>query len=156
MTIEQKQKLLAMFDSERKSYRGKMKIFTDYWISDSETSGFSSRGESPRRGKYMRPGSNGIEHITGRCLASPLLAVVTADRKVYPCCNLRFLEEWNVGTIDYEEKNTFRKIWQGKRRREIMDRIHRVECIKFCTHPLSRYNEVIEYLRSPQFHKGFV
>ncbi len=156
MTIEQKKELLAVFKRKSQSYTGEMKIFIDYWISDSEASTLLSRDESPRRGKYMGPDANGIEHLTRRCLASPLLAVVSADKKVYPCCNLRFLEEWNVGVIDYGEKNTFNKLWKSERRREIMDRIHKVECIKFCTHPLSRYNEVIEYLKSPQFHKGFV
>lgn len=156
MSIEKKRGLLSLFEKSSRSYKGDMKIFVDYWISDSEAGYFSSRNESPRRGKYLGHESNGIEHITGRCLASPLMAVVTADKKVYPCCNLRFLGEWSLGRVDYERKKTFRKIWGSERREEVMDRIHRVECLKFCTHPLSRYNEVIEYLKSPQFHKGFV
>ncbi len=156
MTVEQKRELLATFEQGKRDYKGKMKVFIDYWISDSEAEYFSSRGDSPRRGKYMQKGANGIEHITGRCLASPILALVTADKTVYPCCNLRFLEEWGIGTLDYERGNTFERLWHGERRKEIMDRIHGVECIEFCTHPMSKYNEVIEYLRSPQHHKGFV
>ena len=156
MNTQQKGELLAAFERESRAYSGRMRIFIDYWVSDSEAGEFSSRGESPRRGGYMQKGTNGIEHVTGRCLASPLLAVVSADRKVYPCCNLRFLDEWNIGTVDYETGNTFEKLWHGQRRREVMDRIHRTECIKVCTHPLSRYNEVIEYLKSPMYHRGFV
>lgn len=156
MTIEQKKELLSRFESESKSYSGNMKIFIDYWISDTEASSFSSRDESPRRGKFLGCGSNGIEHMTGRCLASPLLAVVTADKQVYPCCNLRFLEDWSIGTIDYEKNITFRKLWESDLRKNVMTKIHNVKCIQYCTHPLSRYNEVIEYLRSPQYHKGFV
>ncbi len=156
MSAEQKSALLAAFEQGKKNYSGKMKVFVDYWISDSEAACFSSRGESPRRGKYLQKGGNGIEHVTGRCLASPLLAVITADKKVYPCCNLRFVEEWSIGTIDYESGNTFEKLWHGKKRNEILDRIHKIECIRFCTHPLSRYNEVVEYLRTPQYHSGFV
>ena len=104
----------------------------------------------------MQKEANGIEHITGRCLASPLLAVVTADKKVYPCCNLRFIEEWSIGDLDYGSGNTFEKLWHGEKRKEIMGRIHRIGCIGFCTHPMSKYNEVIEYLKTPQHHRGFV
>ncbi|MCP4368854.1 MAG: radical SAM protein [Deltaproteobacteria bacterium] len=156
MTIDQKIDVLSVFEKKCDSYNGNMKILIDYWISDSETNALHSRDESPRRGKYIQQGANGLEHITCRCFASPLLAVVTADRKVYPCCNLRFIEDWNLGVIDYGKNNNFEKIWKSQKRKEIIDKIHMVKCIKYCTHPLSRYNEVIEYLRSKQFHKGFV
>ncbi|MBU0461333.1 MAG: radical SAM protein [Nanoarchaeota archaeon] len=156
MTIKQKKELLSAFEKESKAYPGKMKIFIDHWISDSEANEFSSRGDSPRRGKYLEQGANGIEHVTGRCLASPLMAIITADKKVYPCCNLRFIEEWNIGTIDYEKGQTLERLWRSTRRKEIMKKIHRTECIHVCTHPLSRYNEIIEYLKSPQHHRGFV
>lgn len=156
MTIQQKKGLFSAYERESKSYQGKMKVFIDYWISDSEASKFSSRCESPRRGRFMQQAANGIEHITKMCLASPLLAVITADKKVYPCCNLRFLKEWNVGTIDYKKGNTFKKLWKSDIRKKVIERIHNVECIKFCTHPMSRYNEVIEYLKTSQHHKGFV
>ncbi len=156
MTIQQKKALVSAFERERDSYNGEMKVFVDYWISDSEPAEFFSRGESPRRGKFMQEGANGIEHITKRCLASPLLAVVAADGKVYPCCNLRFLDEWNIGTVNYDKGITFKDIWGGDKRKEKMKQIHEIECIKVCTHPMSRYNEVIEYLKSPQHHRGFV
>jgi hypothetical protein len=156
MSTEQKTALLCAFERERASYAGKMEVFIDYWLSDSDVNELSSAGESPRRGSYVRPGVNGIEHVTGKCLASPLMAVIAADRKVYACCNLRFLDEWNVGTINYDTGDTFEKLWHGDRRKQVMDRIHQVECIRFCTHPMSRYNEVIEYLRSPRYHEGFV
>ncbi len=156
ITIEQGKELRAAFERESKSYNGRMKILIDYWISDREAQEIDSTKDSPRRGSYIVKGGNGIEHVTGRCLASPMLAVVTADKKVYPCCNLRFLEDWPVGTIDYENGDSFENIWNGNRRKEVMEKIHRVECIQYCTHPMSKYNEVIEYIRSPQYHKGFV
>jgi len=156
MTAENKKALLSAFNAKSKSYNGKMKIFIDYWISDSEVNEFFGTGESPRRGRYMQKQANGIEHITGRCFASPLLAVITADKKIYPCCNLRYIEEWNIGTIDYEKGDTFEKIWRSNKRKEIINKIKNIKCIKYCTHPLSRYNEVIEYLKSPQYHKAFI
>jgi len=156
MTIKQKRELLSAFEEGKRNYNGNMKIFIDYWISDSEAEHFASRDESPRRGKYIQKGANGIEHITKTCLASPLLAVVAADKRVYLCCNLRFIEEFSIGILDYGAGNTFETLWNGKERKRIMERIHKTDCIKFCTHPLSKYNEVIEYLKSPQHHRGFV
>lgn len=156
MSVEQKKEIMAAFEDGKMGYHGKMKIFIDYWISDTEAASFSSSGDSPRRGKCLKEGINGIEHSTGTCLASPLLAVVAADKHVYPCCNLRFLKEWSIGTLDYENGNTFERIWHGERRREILGRIHQIECIGRCTHPMSKYNEIIAYLKSSQHHRGFV
>jgi MoaA/NifB/PqqE/SkfB family radical SAM enzyme len=156
MSPSEKQQLFQVFEQERAAYIGPMEIFIDYWISDSETAYGISTGDSPRRGRFCQSNGNGIEHVTQRCLASPLLAVVTADKQVYPCCNLRFLEEWSVGTICYDQGMDFKAIWSGEQRKTIMDRIHHVACLKYCTHPLSKYNEIIEYLNSPRYHKGFI
>ena len=156
MTVDEKKELLRAFERESTGYGGDMRIFVDYWISDADAEDIRSGGESPRRGRYIQRGANGIEHVVGRCLASPLLAVVTADKRVYPCCNLRAISQWAVGVINYEGGDTFEKVWHSKRRRQVMERIHNIECIRHCTHPLSRYNEIIEYLKGPQFHRGFV
>ncbi len=156
LTINQKKELMGAFENGKKNYKGKMKIFIDYWISDSEAEHFASRDESPRRGKYLQKNANGIEHVTGTCLASPLLAVVTADKKVYPCCNLRFVDEFSMGTLDYSAGKTFANLWAGQQRKKVMERIHKTECIKYCTHPMSKYNEIIGYLKSSQHHRGFV
>lgn len=156
MTIPQKKRVISTFDAYGRMYHGRLKILVDYWIADSEASAFSARDASPRRGKCMPEGTNGIEHLTRRCLASPLLAVVTAEKKVYPCCNLRFVEEWNVGKIDYSNGDDFESIWNSDTRKKVMQRVHRVECLGLCTHPMSKYNEIIEYLKSCRYHKGFV
>jgi len=156
MTIADKCTVLAAFDREKRSYSGAMRVLVDYWVSDTEAGAIPVGAVSPRRGQCLREGANGIEHVTGRCLASPLLAVVAADKRVYPCCNLRFLEDWSVGTLDYESGVTFERLWHGDKRKKIMERIHATECIRYCTHPMSRYNEVIEYLRGPKYHSSFV
>lgn len=156
MTAEQGNALRAAFEKCRQSYRGDMEILIDYWISDAESEELYSIETSPRRGAFVHPGANGIEHITRTCRASPMLAVVAADKKVYPCCNLRFLEGWSVGTVDYENGSTFKTVWKSRQRKSVLDRIHRTECIASCTHPMSRYNEVIAYLQGPCYHRGFV
>jgi radical SAM protein with 4Fe4S-binding SPASM domain len=84
------------------------------------------------------------------------MAVITADGSVYPCCNLRGLDEWCIGRLDYGRGETFQKVWAGPQRQQVMARVRQIECIRSCTHPLSKYNEAIEYLSGPQYHGGFV
>lgn len=156
MTAEQKRELLNSFEGVKSSNEGPMEVMIDYWLSDSDMKdGDFTIKNSPRRGG-LKGRYNGIEHETRRCLAAPLLAVVSADQQVYPCCNLRFLDKWSLGQIDYDQDSSFQKVWAGSTRESIMKRINCVECLPHCTHPLSKYNEIIEYLRTPGFHKGFV
>lgn len=157
MTVSQAREVRNSFQAARDAYHGPMAVLVDHWISDREAADASERPEaSPRRGAYRADGTNGIEHVTRRCLASPLLAVVTAEQKVFPCCNLRFLDDWYIGTVDYENDVTFLQVWSGPRRREVLERIRRFGCETHCTHPLSRYNEIIEYLAGPRYHGNFI
>ncbi|MBU2644409.1 radical SAM protein [bacterium] len=156
MTLEGKKELMQAFETEKATYKGTTTIMIDNWTSDTDARSGVFSGASPRRGAYSKINVNGIEHVTGRCHASPLLAVITAEGEVYPCCNLRFIKKWSLGKIDYTRGVGFAEIWQSERRKQVMEKIHKTECISHCTHPLSRYNEVIEYLRSPRYHNGFV
>ncbi len=156
MSVEQGCQLRDAFAAAKRAYAGPMTVLVDNWVSDRDSQAVTSADGSPRRGSYRGPGANGIEHLTRRCLASPLLCVIAADRQVYPCCNLRAIDEWSLGTVDYAAGRTFKDVWHGQQRRAVMERIHRTECIRYCTHPMSRYNEVIEYLRTPRHHCSFV
>lgn len=157
MTPEQARLVREAFVAAQRNQAGRLRILVDHWISDREAAGITTPPpSSPRRGTWSARGANGIEHLTGRCLASPLLAVVAADGTVYPCCNLRAAPEWQIGQLDYARGVTFRNIWNAPLRQQVMDRLRRTECLALCTHPLSKYNEAIEYLRGPQYHGGFV
>lgn len=157
MTPQQACQVRQRFDEARGAYRGRMKVLVDHWISDRDAAHIEEiPAASPRRGNCVAHNANGIEHVTGRCLASPLLAVVTADQAVYPCCNLRALDDWSLGQIDYARAITFRQLWEGPRRHELLAKIQRFTCRPHCTHPLSRYNEIVEYLMSPRYHGSFV
>ena len=157
MTIEQTRAVREAFKNARQGVRGSMQVFVDQWISNREASLIEgSAGISPRRGSFMAKEANGIEHVSGRCLASPLLAVVTADGTVYPCCNLRALDRWAIGVLDYGNGVDFRKIRESEHRHQIMSQIHQIRCIRHCTHPMSKYNEAIEYLSGPKHHGSFV
>jgi MoaA/NifB/PqqE/SkfB family radical SAM enzyme len=160
MTPEQARRLREVFDAHQRANREHFAVLVDHWIGDAEAgqtfAGGMAQTASPRRGGWTRPGMNGIEHATGRCWAAPLLAVVTADQKVYPCCNLRAIDRWCIGAIDYAAGLTFARVWGGAGRAEIMQHVRAAACLGHCTHPLSRYNEAIEYLRGPRYHAGFI
>ena len=156
LTIDEKRAIFDAFALAVAGFRERCQVFVDYWVADSEWNDSCLPRHSPRRGARPNLRGNGVEHDVGRCLASPLVAVIAADATVYPCCNLRFLDNWSIGQIDYEAGRTFASLWSSTSRREIRNRIEQIECIRFCTHPLSRYNEVIEYLKSPQYHRGFL
>ena len=153
---ELRQALLAA----TKAYPGPMDVFIGNWVGDAEAEqdDHVDAGTAPsgRRDHHLRS-DHPIEHRLGKCWASPLLAVISADGQVYGCCNLRFLKEWSFGQLDYERSITLATIWNGEQRHRISERMGMTQCIAHCTHPMTRYNEIIEVLRDKdKFHSGFV
>ena len=74
-----------------------------------------------------------------------------------PPCNLRFLDKWSFGQVDYEQEVTLTDVWTGERRHQVLARMHATACIAHCTHPMSRYNEIIAVLRDTEKpHSAFV
>jgi hypothetical protein len=157
MTIQEARHVRQRLQEAATAYGGSIDVLVGNWIGDAEQKQIGrSLAASGRRDMHVT-GDLPIEHRTGRCLASPVLAVVTADGTLYGCCNLRALPEWSFGRLDYEAGTSFAKLWYGKQRRDTLTRMHRTECIEHCTHPLSRYNEIIEVLREKDHpHRQFV
>lgn len=159
MSIEQAQQVRRRLRDSATNYHGPLEVMVGNWIGDSEHQAATSRDvlqASGRRDLHMTPDLP-IEHRTGRCLASPILAVITADGSLYGCCNLRALPEWSFGRIDYERGVGFTELWTASERADTLARMHRTECIRHCTHPLARYNEMIEVLCDEQrLHCQFV
>jgi MoaA/NifB/PqqE/SkfB family radical SAM enzyme len=158
MTPSQAAELRRALTEAAWAYPGSMDVLVGTWVGDAERSetpetGLASSGRRAHQLKQDLP----IEHRLGKCWASPLLAVVAADGQVYGCCNLRFLDDWAFGYVDYEQGVTLADIWAGERRRQILARMHEAECIDHCTHPVARYNEIIEVLRDTEkLHSAFV
>jgi wyosine [tRNA(Phe)-imidazoG37] synthetase (radical SAM superfamily) len=158
MTPGQAAELRRALGEAAQAYSGSMDVLVGTWIGDAEQSKApkATLASSGRRAHQVNAALP-IEHRRGGCWASPLLAVVAADGQVYGCCNLRFLDAWAFGRVDYSQGMTLAEIWSGERRRQILARMHATECIAHCTHPLARYNEIIEVLRDTQKpHSAFV
>lgn len=77
------------------------------------------------------------------CLANPLSAVVCANKHVYPCCALRYVDEFDFGEI----KGSFLKVWKGEQRKKVLEKISKLKCLKFCGFRYNYYNDVLKYLR---------
>lgn len=158
MTPAQATELRHALGTAARSYTGSMDVLLGAWIGDAELAMKQRASLDPSGRRAHQVGANlPIEHRLGECWASPLLAVVAADGQVYGCCNLRFLDDWSFGQVDYERGVTLADIWAGERRRRVLARMHATECIAHCTHPMSRYNEIIEALSDMEKpHSGFV
>nr|VFK30284.1 MAG: Radical SAM superfamily enzyme, MoaA/NifB/PqqE/SkfB family [Candidatus Kentron sp. MB]VFK75167.1 MAG: Radical SAM superfamily enzyme, MoaA/NifB/PqqE/SkfB family [Candidatus Kentron sp. MB] len=158
MSIPETQTVRKHLQHAAEAYSGRLDVMVGNWIGDTEQGGGNHTGLEVSGRRDMQLGTKlPIEHRTGRCLASPLLAVVTADGELYGCCNLRALPEWSFGRLDYENGIGFRELWYGPQRRNNLTRMHRTECIRHCTHPMARYNEMVEVLRdSERPHSEFV
>lgn len=137
-------------------YKGNMAVMAGNWIGDAEMkhqTTASAVQDMARRDIAVHPQPyNGIEHRTQRCLASPLFIVVTAEGDLYGCCCLRGIKEFSFGRLDYDRNITIQSLINGEKRKQNLERMRRVECLKYCTHPLNRVNQLIEYLALPEKH----
>jgi len=143
------------------NYTGEIPVMVGNWVGDKELEKLSLKkreSDLARRDLSIRQFEyNGIEHVTKRCLASPLFLVVTAECEVYGCCCLRGIKELSFGKINYDTRVTLTSIMGSEKRKQSLAKMQRVECLRYCTHPLTKINELIEYLSFPEkYHSAFI
>jgi len=143
------------------NYTGKMPVMVMNWIGDKEMATYKPerRVREMSRGLLGLPRFkyNGIEHVTGQCLAPPLFLGISADGDVYGCPCLKGRQEFSFGRINYDEGISIRTILESEQRDKRQQRMHHVECLKHCTHPFAKINEIMEYLLLPEkFHSSFI
>lgn len=89
------------------------------------------------------------------CLGSPFAAHITAAGDVYPCSAFLDRKEFTFGNIC---KESFKDIWEGKKRRRVMDAIYNKwdvnNCRKSCR--LDEINRYLWELRNPNSHVNFI
>lgn len=158
MSPPQAAELRQQLKQMAQQYTGTMQVLIGLWKGDAESNpGIKASLDASGRRDYHMDADAPIEHRLGQCWASPLLAVVAADGQVYGCCNLRYLDTWRFGLIDYQHQVTFAAIWQSAQRQAGLQRMQATECIAHCTHPMTRYNEIIAVLKDTERpHSGFV
>jgi len=95
------------------------------------------------------------EKIYNRCLGMPFAVHVAADGDMYPCNSFVGRKEFAFGNIG---KKSLEVIWEGKRRREIMEKIRNEwdvkDCRKGCR--LDEINHYLWELKNPSKHVNFI
>lgn len=160
-TPEQARELRRQIREVADAEQGGMLILAGSWVGDAELAHGEPAGgpsELARRDLGIRRSRwNGIEHTTGRCAACALTLVVTAELDVYGCCCLRSLAQYRLGTLDRERGLGLAEVLQSDSAREVLGRMRQAACLAHCTHPLTRINEIVEYLRLPhRRHSSFL
>jgi MoaA/NifB/PqqE/SkfB family radical SAM enzyme len=84
------------------------------------------------------------------CLGHNLLGVISANGQMYLFCQLRGLPQYSLGDL---YKNTFKEIWSGKQRQEVIKKVNVNRCPP-CRY--TKYNEILEYLKSEKKHTNFI
>ncbi|MCL2198106.1 MAG: radical SAM protein [Defluviitaleaceae bacterium] len=139
-------------------HTGKMLVMAGNWKGDKEFESSKPNiniSAMVRRDMLVQENhSNGIEHQTHRCLAAGLLLVITANLDVYFCCCTRGLPQFKMGNLtDF----TLRDFWEAGKFKPQLERLKRCECLPFCTHPMEKYNRIIEYLSlEHKHHANFI
>lgn len=85
-----------------------------------------------------------------KCRIHNYLTIIGADSKVYLCCPYRGNEKFCLGDL---KKNTFKEIWNSKRRKKVINSIDMTKC-PYCRH--NDYNEILEYMGGEHPHGDFL
>ncbi|MDR2816277.1 MAG: radical SAM protein [Proteiniphilum sp.] len=160
-TPEEAESLRSCIRTHAARHKSNMMVFAGDWKGDAEyaaSHGVKIRGMVRRDGIVRAENCNGIEHITKQCYAAPLLLVITASLEVYFCCCTRGLKQFRMGRLDYlKQEQALTVFFADRQYKQQLSRLRNCECLPFCTHPLQKYNEVIEYLRlNNKYHTHFI
>jgi MoaA/NifB/PqqE/SkfB family radical SAM enzyme len=161
-TAFEKQELRSRMNEIAGKYTGDMIVMVGDWVGDKELEELhwdvSMSNELFRRDTAVRKiRYNGIEHVSHRCPACELYLVVTAAGNVYGCCCLRGIPFFSYGKIDYSQGVTLFSVLNSVQKEKSFNSMRSTECIQYCTHPLKKVNEIIEYLKLPdKFHSSFL
>jgi len=96
--------------------------------------------KDPRFGRYYQ-----------KCYGQQFATVIAADAKVYVCCHLRGYDKYCFGDL---KKNSFRKVWNSKRRTAVVNKIDFRDCIPLCRD--NTFNQILWNIKQPRDHVNFL
>lgn len=90
-----------------------------------------------------------------QCLALPFMVYIDAKGNLWPCIVFMGKEELSYGNL-YQE--SFEEIWEGKRRKELMDYFNKLDLEKNCRElcRLDEMNKYLSELKYPGEHVNFI
>ena len=86
-----------------------------------------------------------------KCYGHQFATEVAADGKMYLCCHTRGHEKYCIGEL---RKNTFKEIWNSKRRQEVAQNIDFRDCIPLCRD--NTFNQILWNIKQPKQHVNFL
>ncbi|MFH1430987.1 MAG: radical SAM protein [Nanoarchaeota archaeon] len=82
-----------------------------------------------------------------RCYAQALNGIIGADGNVYPCVHYYYNKDSIAGQpIGNMHEQTFKEIWEGEKRADIIQRINPQKDCQFCNRYDNRINNLINFL----------
>jgi MoaA/NifB/PqqE/SkfB family radical SAM enzyme len=86
-----------------------------------------------------------------KCYGQQFATVISASAKMYICCHLRGYDKYCIGDLG---KNSFRQIWNSKRRKEVINKIDFRDCIPLCRD--NTFNQILWNIKQPREHANFL
>jgi len=86
-----------------------------------------------------------------KCHGASFVGTIQADGNLSVCCYFRGVEKYYLGNLRTE---SFKAIWEGERKRQVVNSIDMRECVPFCR--CDGINREIQCLCEPKPHKNFL
>jgi len=86
-----------------------------------------------------------------KCLGHNFLGGISADGTVWLCLNRRYCEGFSIGNL---REQSFKEIWNGEKRKQVIQKITLSECPKLCrAHELNKF---LAYVTKGNPHANFL
>lgn len=93
----------------------------------------------------------GSERPYKKCGVVNFITSITADLKVYPCCQLKKIKKYELGDLT---KQSFKEIWLSEKRKEVCNSIDLIDCPNPCM--LEVHNKLLWDIQQPITHSNFL
>ena len=87
----------------------------------------------------------------GKCYGQQFASTIAADGKVYICCHLRDFDRYCLGDL---RQKSFKEIWNGAERQEVIKKIDFKHCIPLCRD--NTFNQVLWNIKQEREHVNFL
>lgn len=87
----------------------------------------------------------------GVCYGHQFASVISASAKMYICCHTRGYNKYCIGDLT---KNSYKDIWNSKKRMTVVKKIDFRDCIPLCRD--NTFNQILWNIKEPREHANFL